>query len=115
MTTSFLKQHIGDQTLSETVAEQASQVGHSFKPGAEFDALTESEQEKLNKQSFPDSLVFSVDVNLTDSKKAFLNFMKGFDDPSEVLYEQLWKLQPHNPLTYDGPGIGRIHLNSIHI
>lgn len=109
MASNYLEQRTGCDrpTLSETVAEQASKVGNPFKPGhgAEFDTLTESERGKLDKQVFPGDL-FTEDVNLTHSKKAFLNIMK---DSSETVCEQLKNPQPHNPHTYQAPIGTHVH------
>ena len=91
--------------LRETVSQQASKAGYAIKLDAEFDNVTESEQEKLGKCIFPESLLFTVEVNLNQSKKAFLNFIKGLDDPG--VYDQLWNLRPHNPHTYQAP-IGKV-------
>lgn len=74
-------------TLSEAVSEHASKVGYPIKLDAEFETVTESEREKLDKQVFPDNL-FTGDINLAHSKKAFLNIVKGLDDFSQC--EQLW-------------------------
>ena len=107
-TINYREQYIGTGThvLRETVSQQASKAGYSIKLDAEFDNVTESEQEKLEKFAvFPESLLFTVEVNLNQSKKAFLNFIKGLDD--HAVYDQLWNLRPHNPHTYQAP-IGKI-------
>ena len=95
MACNYDKQDIGQRatciTLTETVAKQASKVGHPVKLDAEFETVTESEREKLDQQVFPDKL-FTSDVNLAHSKKAFLNFMKGFDDFSQC--EKIWGQDP---------------------
>lgn len=103
MSINYREKHIGLGThvLSETVTEQAAKVGHLVKLNADFEVVTDSEQEKLDAQVFPESLMFTVDVNLVQSKKAFLNFIKGLDD--NAVYDQLWNLQPHNPHTYEAP------------
>ena len=99
----YREQYIGMGThvLRETVSQQASKAGYSIKLDAEFDHVTEVEKEKLDKCIFPESLLFSVEVNLNQSKKAFLNFVKGLDD--SAVYHQLWNLRPHNPHTYQAP------------
>lgn len=99
----YREQYIGTGThvLKETLSQQASKAGYSIKLDAEFDDVTELEQEKLDKCIFPESLLFTVAVNLNQSKKAFLNFINGLDDPA--VYDQLWNLRPHNPHTYEAP------------
>ena len=99
----YREQYIGTGThvLRETLSQQASKAGYSIKLDAQFDDVTELEQEKLDKCDFPESLLFTVDVNLIQSKKAFLNFIKGLDDTA--VYDQLWNLRPHNPHTYQAP------------
>ena len=92
---------IGTHILREAVTEHASNLGHPVKLVADFDSPTQTEQEKLDKQVFPEDLLFTVDVDLGQSKKAFLNFIKGLDD--SAVYDQLWDLQPHNPHTYEAP------------
>ena len=103
MTTNYRNLYIGAGThvLSETVAEEADKIGESVKFDADFDSMTNSEKERLDKQVFPGDLMFTVDVDLVHSKKAFLNFMKGLDD--SAVYDQLWNLRPHNPHTYEAP------------
>ena len=91
--------------LRDTVSTQATKVGFSVSLDAQFDSVTQLEQEKLAKQQFENELHFTVDVNLTESKKAFLNFIKGLDD--SAVYGKLWDLQPHNPHTYEAP-IGKL-------
>ena len=103
MTTNYRELYIGVGThiLSETVSEEATKIGQPIKLDAEFEDMTDSEKEKLDKQVFPDDLRFTVDVDLVHSKKAFSNFVKGLDN-CEV-YDQLWNLRPHNPCTYEAP------------
>ena len=76
-------------TLSEAVSDHASKVGFPIKLDAQFEAVTETEREKLDKQVFPDNL-FTSNVNLAHSKKAFLNIVRGLDDVSKI--EQLWSM-----------------------
>lgn len=76
-------------TLSEAVSEHASKVGYPIKLDAEFEAVTETEKEKLDKQVFPDNL-FTSNVNLARSKKAFLNIVRSLDDISQC--EHLWSM-----------------------
>lgn len=92
---------LGTHVLRETVMEEADKVGHPVKINANFDVVTDTEQKKLDSQQFPESLMFSVDVNLAQSKKAFLNFVSGLDE--DAVYDQLWNLRPHNPHTYEPP------------
>jgi hypothetical protein len=103
MTTNYREMYIGAGThvLSETVSEEAQKVDEVFKLDAEYEDLTSSEKKKLEKQVFPQDLMFTVDVDLIHSKKAFLNFVKGLDD--DAVYDQLWNLRPHNPITYEPP------------
>ena len=99
--TSVLEEKISSSTLRDTLTEEAVKVGHSFKMNADFDPVTEAEKQRLDKQVFPDSLMLSSDVNLSQSKKAFLNLTKNLDDSAK--FDQLWNLQPHNPHTYQPP------------
>ena len=103
MTTNCRELYIGAgiHVLSETVSEDAQKVNEVIKLDAEYDDLTSSEKEKLGKQVFPPDLMFTVDVDLIHSKKAFLNFMKGLNDGA--VYDQLWNLRPHNPSAYEAP------------
>ena len=103
MTTNYRELYIGAGThvLSETVSEEAQKIGQSVKLDAEYEAVTSSEKETLQQQVFPHDLMFTVDVDLVHSKKAFLNFIKGLDD--DAVYDQLWNLRPHNPRTYEAP------------
>ena len=76
-------------TLGEAVSEHASKVGYPVKLVAEFETVTETEKEKLDKQVFPDNL-FTGNVNLAHSKKAFLNIVRGLEDISQC--EQFWSM-----------------------
>ena len=102
-TTNYRELYIGTGThvLSETVTEEAQKIGEPVKLKAKFEDMTSAEKEKLEQQVFPHDLHFTVDVDLVNSKKAFLNFMDGLDDGA--VYDQLWNLRPHNPRTYEAP------------
>ena len=91
------------RVLHDTVIKEAVRIGHSFKGPwkAQFDDITVQEREKIDKQVFPDNLMFSAAVNLEQSKKAFVNFLNGLDDSAE--FGSWWDLPPHNPHRYRPP------------
>lgn len=103
MCTNHLEQHTASSVdgLSETLTKVAGKLGHCVDLDAKFDTVTEQEQEKIGNHVFQDSLMFSVDVNLHHSKKAFLNLLKGLDNSE--MFSQLWNLCPHDPHAYQSP------------
>ena len=101
MGTNYLEWDAGVSRLSEALTKDAGKLGLCFDLDAKFDTLTNGEQEKVDCHIFQDSLMFSVDVNLHHSKKAFLNLLKGFEDPE--MFIQLWNLRPHDPHVYQPP------------
>ena len=109
MCTNYLEQCAGVGGLSETLTKYAGELGHCFDLDAKFDTLTEQEQENVGSHIFPDSLMLSVDVNLHQSKKAFLNLLRGLDHSG--MFTQLWNLRPHDPHAYQPP-IGKYNIIS---
>ena len=93
--------HKDSPTLQETLTEEAVKVGHTLKTNADYIPVTEAEKQRLDKQVFPDNLKLSSDVNLSQSKKAFLNLTKDLEDPTK--FKQLWDPRPHNPHSYQVP------------
>ena len=75
--------------LSSLVQDECGKLGLSFIPQMKEDLLTEKEKMLVQQTSFPDELKFSVPVDISYSKKAFVNFMTGLS--GEVTFEDLWK------------------------
>ena len=98
--------------LASIVSKESTRLSHTFLSQAPGLDLSSNEGEKVSKTIFSDDLKFSVDVNLSDSKKAFQMLIGGLGDPQT--FEQLWTLNDHNPRTYPNP-IGDVDLSALRL
>ena len=85
----MMAKYQNSQDLSVLIQDECRKLGLSFTSRIKEDLLTEKEKLLVKQTSFPNELKFSVPVDLSYSKKAFLNFKAGLD--GEVSFESLWK------------------------
>lgn len=83
-------------SLPQLVKDQCHNLDLHFKAEEPLEALTQKEQQAIEKTTFPEDLKLAVPVDLESSKKAFLAIVSGLsgDMPS---FKDLWQIKPHNP------------------
>lgn len=87
--------------LTEALASQSNRWNFSYVTEGANEKLNVVEERLVSKQSFGDDLKFTVDVNLSDSKKAFRALLRGLENEDDFL--GLWNLRPHDPQNYPHP------------
>lgn len=87
--------------FSDILASESNRRNVSYISEGAGEKLNVVEERQLAKQSFGDDLKFSVDVNLSGSKKAFRVLLSGLENKDDFL--GLWNLRPHDPLNYPHP------------
>ena len=100
------------EELASIVSKESTRLNHNFLSQAPGLTLSSDEGEKVSKTIFSDDLKFTVDVNLSDSKKAFQMLIGGLGEPQT--FDQLWTLNDHNPRTYPNP-IGDVDLSALRL
>lgn len=98
--------------LAGIVSKESSRLNHRFLPQAPGLDLSSNEGEKISKKIFSDDLKFTVDVNLSDSKKAFQMLISGLGDTQN--FQELWSLTDHNPRAFPNP-IGDVDLSALRL
>ena len=87
--------------FSDALASECNRRNFSYSPEVANEKLTAVEKRLVTKQSFGDDLKFTVDVNLSDSKKAFRVLLCGLENKDDFL--GLWNMRPHDPQSYPHP------------
>ena len=87
--------------FSDALASESNRRNFSYISEGANEKLNVVEERLVAKQSFGDDLKFTVDVNLSDSKKAFRALLRGLEKKEDFL--ELWNLRPHDPQNYPHP------------
>ena len=101
-----------NKTLPQVVQQECGLHGLDFVSEAKKEPVTQEEQQVIQQKSFPSDLKFSVPVNLSSSKKAFLAIISGLSDDTTV--EKLWELKAHDPKD-DYNAMGKVDISFLYI